>query len=736
MRRMKLAGGLEGAGSLLSGFSAAIVQKVRSSWAPSTPFTPGLLPRPIPVSLVIALLGAFCAMPAFGAPAASITTTLALTSGGSATTSVSQGTVVTLTATVMAGGAPVHPGLVEFCDASGAACTDVHLLNTTGLNGSGVATFSLVPGPGNHSYKAVFLTAGVKHTSTSTTLPLTVTPVTTTVTPPLPTYTLMSVSGPASYSTFTGAVSGFVPYSALPPYPSPTGTVSFLDITNGSAPVATGSLSGNVLGSGLGPASLIATANPSGVAVADLNGDGIPDVVAENSAPGTVSVFLGNGDGTFKTAVIYGAGGIGYGAGGLGYPDVISIGDFNGDGIPDIVTVNDGSPGAIAVLTGRGDGTFNTAVTTNLGASNYFYIFVADLNQDGLEDLIITGPSPNGTGSGFTEYLSNGDGTFRDGPYLTFDAYLEDYPVPLLLFGDFTGDGQLDLLYDKGRDSPETSVTYLAVNFGNGDSNFIPGPTSARFTSPKGFVEYPFGGVVGDFNRDGLLDVALLPWGNDQFSISIFDGNGDGTFSHGGQFRLPLGAYIITGDFNGDGNLDVLALGATGGPYKLVWKLGLMLGNGDGTFSPMTEIATNLVAPNGLAFYGILRATDLNGDGNLDIVFQSGDSGVGVLLGNGDGTFQPPVYYTTPLQANAEEVNVTIADFNSDGHQDVMIGNGGTAWLLMGQGDGTLRLGKMLTCSRGGITGGAADFNADGLVDVVVTVSGPDIPGTAIFLQK
>jgi hypothetical protein len=357
---------------------------------------------------------------------------------------------------------------------------------------------------------------------------------------------------------------------------------------------------------------------------------------------------------------------------------------------------------------------------------------IVDINDDGYLDLM-SFPARTST---VRSLLNNGDGTFRDGPYLTFDAYLEDYPVPLLLFGDFTGDGQLDLLYDKGRDSPETSVTYLAVNFGNGDSNFIPGPTSARFTSPKGFVEYPFGGVVGDFNRDGLLDVALLPWGNDQFSISIFDGNGDGTFSHGGQFRLPLGAYIITGDFNGDGNLDVLALGATGGPYKLVWKLGLMLGNGDGTFSPMTEIATNLVAPNGLAFYGILRATDLNGDGNLDIVFQSGDSGVGVLLGNGDGTFQPPVYYTTPLQANAEEVNVTIADFNSDGHQDVMIGNGGTAWLLMGQGDGTLRLGKMLTCSRGGITGGAADFNADGLVDVVVTVSGPDIPGTAIFLQK
>jgi hypothetical protein len=150
----------------------------------------------------------------------------------------------------------------------------------------------------------------------------------------------------------------------------------------------------------------------------------------------------------------------------------------------------------------------------------------------------------------------------------------------------------------------------------------------------------------------------------------------------------------------------------------------------------MKEIATNLVPPNGLAMYGVLQATDLNGDGNLDIVFSSG-YGVGVLLGNGDGTFQSPVYYTTPLQDDGESTSVVIADYNSDGYRDVMVGNGSTAWLLMGQGDGTLRLGKMLTCSSGIITGGAADFNADGLVDVVVTVSGagPEA-GTAIFLHN
>jgi hypothetical protein len=351
--------------------------------------------------------------------------------------------------------------------------------------------------------------------------------------------------------------------------------------------------------------------------------------------------------------------------------------------------------------------------------------YVADINGDGYLDLM-SFPHLRST---VQALINNGDGTFHGGPFLTFDAYLDSYPIPLLALGDFNGDGQLDLVYDKGEDIPQTQVTDLAVNFGNGDSNFIPGPTSARYQNPKNFtVEYPGEGVVGDFNRDGLLDVAVLPWVG--FSLSIYQGNGDGTFSHGGQFHMPVGGNIVAGDFNNDGNLDFVGFGNTNSG---IWTLGVMLGNGDGTFGPEKEIGTATQTPS--AFFGVLQATDLNEDGNLDIVFSNG-TGVGVLLGNGDGTFQPPVYYTTPL-VNQVYITMVVADFNSDGHQDVMIGDGYQAWLLMGQGDGTLKLGKMLTCANGFITGTAADFNADGLVDVVVTVGGPNgAEGTAIFLGK
>src|SRR6266496_3766278 len=297
-----------------------------------------------------------------------------------------------------------------------------------------------------------------------------------------------------------------------------------------------------------------------------------------------------------------------------------------------------------------------------LGSVNY----IADINGDGYLD-ILGFPSIVST---VRALLNNGDGTFRNGPYVTFDAYLlGGATVSLLTFGDFNGDGQLDLVYNKGRDSSNTYQSFLAVNFGNGDTNFIPGPTSAKYRNPKsGTVESPLGGVVGDFNGDGILDVAVLPWQN----------------------RVPI--------------------------------ISIYLGNGDGTFQPIQKIGTATKGPN--AIFGILQVTDLNEDGNLDVIVNDG-SGIDVLLGKGDGTFQSPVFYTTPLELNTEPISLVVADFNSDGHQDLLIGNGDTAWLLMGKGDGTLELGKMLTCPNGIINGGAADFNADGLVDVIVTLGAP-----------
>ena len=153
-----------------------------------------------------------------GLPAAAAgtatTTTLAVTSGGSGVTTVASGSVVTLTATVMAGTTPVNPGPVKFCDATAAYCDDIHILGTAQLTKAGTATFKFRPGVGSHSYKAVFVATKTDAGSASGTATLTVT-----LTGLYPTATAIAQSGSPGNYTLTATVGGVGPLA-------PTGTVS------------------------------------------------------------------------------------------------------------------------------------------------------------------------------------------------------------------------------------------------------------------------------------------------------------------------------------------------------------------------------------------------------------------------------------------------------------------------------------------------------------------------------
>jgi hypothetical protein len=159
------------------------------------------------------------------------------------------------------------------------------------------------------------------------------------------------------------------------------------------------------------------------IAIADVNGDGKPDLVVANGcanpcvADGSVGVLLGNGDGTFQTAVTYGSGGVG--------PSSIAIGDVNGDGKPDLVVANScadstcATDGSVAVLLGNGDGTFQAAVTYDSGGMQTDSVAVADMNGDGKPDLVLANLCSNTTdcenfGPGSVSVLlGNGDGTFQ-----------------------------------------------------------------------------------------------------------------------------------------------------------------------------------------------------------------------------------------------------------------------------------------------------------------------------------
>src|SRR5207302_408575 len=171
--------------------------------------------------------------------------------------------------------------------------------------------------------------------------------------------------------------------------------------------------------------------NPQSVAVGDFNGDGNLDLAVANwgGTNGTVSALLGNGDGTFQTAVNYAAG--------LNSIS-IAVSDFNGDGKLDLVVANSGSTN-ISVLLGNGDGTFRPAV--NYGAETAPYsVAVGDFNDDGKLDVAVAnaGSGYYQTGGNVSVLLGNGDGTFQ--PAINYSAGVGPYSVAV---GDFNGDGKL-----------------------------------------------------------------------------------------------------------------------------------------------------------------------------------------------------------------------------------------------------------------------------------------------------
>jgi hypothetical protein len=371
------------------------------------------------------------------------------------------------------------------------------------------------------------------------------------------------------------------------------------------------------------------------VAAADLNGDGKFDVVAANegtyqtvSQDGWVDVFLGNGDGTLQSPVSFDAGGT--------YAESVKIVDLDGDGKPDLVItsacasgtsgVGCSSEGVVGILMGKGDGTFKAVVTYGSGGSGYggSEVVVADVNGDGKPDLLVSSAEPignpvNSSGPGVVAVLlGNGDGTFQ--PAVPYSS--GGYAASSVTLADVNGDGKPDLIVGNAcvtACNDSTAEGTVGVLLGNGNGTFQPA------------VSYDSGGVltvsvaVADVNHDGKLDIL--------------------TANCGPWFCGP---------------------GSPGG------NAGVLLGNGDGTFQAAVPYAA-ANAPDGIV------GTDVNGDGKPDLVISNWgtvDAGtnagtISVLLGNGDGTFQPVSSYSS---GNGEADSIAVVDLNHDGWPDLVVG--------------------------------------------------------------
>jgi Flp pilus assembly secretin CpaC len=311
---------------------------------------------------------------------------------------------------------------------------------------------------------------------------------------------------------------------------------------------------------------------PSSVIAVSLRGNGFIDLVSANQTDNTISVFLGNGDGTFAAQAVTPVGTA---------PVALVSGDFNGDGKPDLAVVNQ-NDNTVLILLGNGDGTFTAGATIPTGKTPSA-IVTADFNGDGHLDLAVA----NQADDTVSILLGDGTGAFTAAPLITTGAG----PAALAV-SDFNADSKLDLAVVNSTGNT------VSIFLGNGDGTFTGKSGYATGTTPISIA-------VGDFNADSRPDLAIANQGSN--TVSIFPGNGDGTFGVRTDFQTGAGpTAVLTGDFNGDGIPDLITANKTDS------TISILLGAGQITFqAPLTvPVAAGPVA---------LASADFNGDTLLDL---------------------------------------------------------------------------------------------------------------------
>jgi Bacterial Ig-like domain (group 3)/FG-GAP-like repeat len=409
---------------------------------------------------------------------------------------------------------------------------------------------------------------------------------------------------------------------------------------------------------------------PNAIAIADFNGDGKPDMAAGEGLnlpqffTSSVCIFDGNGDGTFADS-----------------PQTC-IGE-GPDTFTDMVVTNlNGKPG----ITFPSDPLMMFVNTGNAAFSETDYaaggpLALADFNGDGLQDMA------SGTPDGVQVVINAGGGIVRAPLSLARTGGSFTFAVGMNS-ADMNRDGYADLILDDFFDEHSFLEPSLQVLLGGPRNTFTHSAgTSLNFTDFSEAVNPP---AIGDFNHDGLLDIAYSAivsfWDPPPAYTQIIFGDGKGGLSGSGPAMDTAGNYLAAGYFNAGGIEDLASVDSSG--------LSILLGNGDGTFAP----AKNFGVGNNPVF---VLQRDLNGDGKRDVVVVNHDSDtVSVLLGNGDGTFKPQVAYAAGTLPNT----AVTGDFNRDGKVDIAVGSSTGVSILLGNGNGTFQAQKLYSAT-GAITG-------------------------------
>ena len=462
----------------------------------------------------------------------------------------------------------------------------------------------------------------------------------------------------------------------------------------------------------------------------DLNGDAAPDVIAMDTRNSAFLVFLNNGDGTFAHASIVPvtpAGGAKLAGGGL------TVADVNGDGKPDVLTVARlFSPSTTSTtlsqrtFLGNGDGTFQNPVGIDTTASGSFSLVVgsnlavADMNLDGKRDLVLQlfGGSPSAIVIAFE--AGNGDGTFQTIAASTAGVRAGSQAASSLRVSDVNGDGVPDAIF----------LTYS-------DRVFVaPGRPDGSFGTPSAVLSNMSAVAVltlGDVNNDGEPD--LIAFGSGQ--LGVFRGNGDGTFDPAplGQYTGGYGIYQQPEpvDLDDDGNLDLVWLDYTNG------RIALYYGSGDGTFSGASPIhPANPGNAEWAGNIQVIAAGDFNADHKPDVLAYDwphasagGAADLYVGLNDGKGKFFFKLAVPSGgLQVLAQRygsfsIDAATADFNADGRADVILRTQVGLSVLWANADGTLDTNPVDVAFPVPIACGpfnyvsVGDANGDGFPDIV-----------------